>query len=142
MRGTLKVNHLKAQIVMNRVFASAATNTISEEYAHLQQVRKDYPTYQVLMKTIKRNSDKKTYHGLTYKYMMNYIKKYPKPELGCTVEQFSHKLAIAECQGTKFRYPVVKKWFLECYPEIAEFGLEDENTPEAEQIPEELKIAC
>ena len=71
---------------------------------------------------------------------MKYIKKYPKPELGCTVEQFSHKLAIAECQGTKFRYPVVKKWFLESYPEIAEFGLE---ILEAEQVPEvELEIAC
>ena len=30
---------------------------------------------------------------------------------------------IAQCQGKAFRYPVIKSWFLDKYPEIARFGM-------------------
>ena len=68
MKNTLKINHTNSTIVMDRTFAKLAENTMSAEYAHLQQVRKDYPAYTVVRRTIKRNANKESYKGLTYEY--------------------------------------------------------------------------
>ena len=65
MKNTLKIDHAKQIIVMDATFAKKSANTMSAEYAHLQQVRRDYPKYDVITRTIKRNSNKKTYAGLT-----------------------------------------------------------------------------
>ena len=73
MKNTLTIRHETREIVMDRTFAKFAKNTHSEEYSHLQQVRKDYPNYTVITRTIKRNSNKKTYNGLTYEWMEDYI---------------------------------------------------------------------
>ena len=61
MKNTLKLNHAKREIVMDRTFAKFAENTMSAEYAHLQQVRKDYPTYAVIQRQIKKNNNKESY---------------------------------------------------------------------------------
>ena len=73
MRNTLKINHTNRTIIMDRTFAKHAENTSSEEYAHLQQVRQDYPTYEVIRRQIKTNPQKESYKGLTYAYMEDYI---------------------------------------------------------------------
>ena len=57
MTNTLKLNHENRTIVMDRTFAKYAEDTRSKEYAHLQQVRWDYPTYQVIQRHIKRKED-------------------------------------------------------------------------------------
>ena len=44
MKNTLRLNHDTRTIVMDRTFARYAADTMSLEYAHLQQVRQDYPT--------------------------------------------------------------------------------------------------
>ena len=69
MKKTLKVDTVKKQIIMDRTFAKFAKNTYSEEYAHLQQVRRDCPAFEVIVRTIKKNKAKKVYHGLTYDNM-------------------------------------------------------------------------
>lgn len=43
MKNTLKINLADKTIVMDRTFAKLAADTRSEEYAHLQQIRRDYP---------------------------------------------------------------------------------------------------
>lgn len=65
MKNILKIDHAKNIIVMDATFAKKSANTMSAEYAHLQQVRRDYPTYTVKTRHIKHNSNKKTYDGLT-----------------------------------------------------------------------------
>jgi len=73
MKNILKIDHKDGVIVMDATFAKKSENTMSAEYAHLQQVRRDYPEYEVIRRTIKRNSSKKTYNGLTYEWMEDYI---------------------------------------------------------------------
>ena len=73
MKNTLKLNHENRTIVMDRTFAKRSENTRSEEYAHLQQVRQDYPTYDVIRRQIRTNPKKESYKGLTYEYMEDYI---------------------------------------------------------------------
>ena len=72
MKNTLTINHANHTIVMDRTFAKYAVNTMSEEYAHLQQVRRDYPNYQVVQRHIHTNKNKNTYAGLTYDFMETY----------------------------------------------------------------------
>jgi len=127
MKNTLRVNHADRTIVMDRTFAKYAENTMSSEYAHLQQVRRDYPNYTVLQRQIKRNSTKKTYNGLTYEYMEDYIMTHGSAEtIQKNLHDFHEMRLISECHGRAFRYPVIKSWFLEKYPEITKFGMVDE----------------
>ncbi len=131
MKNTLKINHADKTLVMDKTFAKLAADTRSEEYAHLQQIRRDYPTYIVVERHIRRNVEKKTYAGLTYDFMEKYIENHGNKE---KIKKNQHDLEemrlIASCHAKAFRYPVIKKWFLEQYPEIAKFGLNDEEGTE------------
>ena len=73
MTNKLTINHINHMIIMDRTFAKKAIDTRSDEYAHLQQVRRDYPNYQVVQRHIRINESKNTYKGLTYGYMEDYI---------------------------------------------------------------------
>ena len=127
MKNTLKIDHDARTIVMDRTFAKYAENTMSDEYAHLQRVRKDYPNYSVIQRQIKRNSSKKTYNGLTYEYMEDYIMTHGSAEtIKKNLHDFHEMRLISECHGKAFRYPVIKSWFLDKYPEITKFGMVDE----------------
>ena len=124
MKNTLTINHANRTIVMDRTFAKLAQDTRSDEYAHLQAVRKDYPNYTVVQRHIRTNKNKNTYKGLTYEYMESYIMTHGTEETRLTNFKVLQEMRIiSECQGDAFRYPVIKSWFLETYPEIARFGM-------------------
>lgn len=128
MKNTLRLDHSKRTIVMDRTFAKYAANTMSTEYAHLQAVRQDYPEYQVVLRKIKRNKTKECYRGLTYEYMEEYIKTHgSKEESATNLTEFKEKKLISLCHSTSRRYPVIKSWFLAKYPEVMKFGLSDDE---------------
>ena len=130
MKNTLKINHAERTITMDRTFAKNAENTRSEEYAHLQSVRRDYPTYTVVRRQVKKNPNKECYKGLTYEYMEDYIMTHGTSEqIKANLKEFYEKRLIAECHGKAYRYPVIKRWFLEKFPEIVEHGAEGLTKP-------------
>lgn len=134
MKNTLKLSHAKREIVMDATFARNAENTMSPEYAHLQQVRKDYPAYTVVRRTIKRNANKESYKGLTYEFMETYILTHGKQETRiANLREFNEMRLIAECHSKAFRYPVIKSWFLDKYPEVKNFGMKVEAVAEAQE---------
>ena len=145
MKDTLTINHANHTIVMDRTFAKNALDTRSDDYAHLQAVRRDYPNYQVVQRHIRTNKSKNTYRGLTYEYMESYIMTHGTEETRMTnFKALQEKRIISECQGKAFRYPIIKSWFLEQYPEIAHFGIsetqvaiDDAKTAIANPIPSE-----
>ncbi len=121
MKNTLKVDFSNNLIIMDRTFAKLCEDTNSGEYAKLQSVRKDYPDFKVLTRTIKRNPDKNTYKGLTYAYMEKYILNSGNDdEVKEALSEYRKLREIGECHKGK-SYPVIKKWFLERYPEIENF---------------------
>lgn len=123
MKNILKVDFSKNAIIMDRTFAKKCTDTRSEEYTQLQRVRQDYPTFAVLTRTIKRNENKETYKGLTYRYMEDYIRSHePKELVETTLAEFQELQLISQCHAQAFRYPTIKKWFLERYPQVRNFG--------------------
>lgn len=133
MKNTLRLDHAKKLVIMDKTFAKFAANTRSEEYAHLQQVRRDYPHYEVIQRTIKRNPNKECYHGLTYDFMEDYILTHGDAEMvRKNYDEFNEMLLISRCHSKQFRYPVIKHWFLEHYPEIVRFGMC--GKPEVEEV--------
>ena len=123
MKNTLKIDFDNKTIVMDRTFAARVTDTRSDEYLHLQAVRKDYPDYRVITRQIKRNPDKKTYRGLTYEYMENYILSHgDDATVQKALAEYRELRLIAKCHGKGKGYPVIKQWFLEKYDEIEDFG--------------------
>ena len=134
MKNTLKLSHAKREIVMDATFARNAENTMSPEYAHLQQVRKDYPAYTVVRRTIKRNANKESYKGLTYEFMETYIMSHGTSETRiANLREFNEMRLIAECHSKAFRYPVIKAWFLDMYPEVKNFGKKVESVAEEQE---------
>ena len=73
MKNVLKVDSVNKRLVMDRSFAKEAEIVGSEAYILLQNARRDYPTYTVVRRQIKRNAAKECYRGLTYEYMESYI---------------------------------------------------------------------
>ena len=124
MKNTLKVNFATMEIIMDRTFAQFCANTKTEEYAHLQDVRRDYPDFKVITRTIKKNPQKETYKGLTYEYMEDYILRHETEETALDViKDFNELRNISKSHKQGLRYPTIKKWFLNKYPEVAEFGV-------------------
>ncbi len=128
MKNVLKLNHGNCTIVMDRTFAKRSENTRSEEYAHLQQVRQDYPTYTVVRRRIKTNPKKENYKGLNYEYMEDYILTHGSvEEVRKNLAKYEEMLLISECHSRARRYPAIKSWFLEMYPEVVSFGTVEEK---------------
>ena len=126
---TIRIDHATKRIIMGSQFYKNSLDPRNEEYTILQDVRRDYPNYTPVQRKIKKNPEKKTYSGLTYAYMEDYILTHESPE---TVEavfaEFNEMILISQCHSQAFRYPTIKKWFLNKYPEILKFGLPQKST--------------
>ena len=129
MKNWLKIDHINGRLIMDRTFAKNAENTRSEEYRHLQSVRQDYPTYNVIRKQIKKPAHKESYKGLTYDYMRTYINNHEPEDTRQTMsDELEHMIEISKCHS--IRYATIKKWFLAKYPEVVGFGVETESKSE------------
>ncbi len=144
MTGAIRINHLNKEILISKSFAKAAMNANSYEYGELREIMKQHTDYRVTQREIKRNSNKETYAGLTYDYMRKYILSHSKPKDSGLIKELDEKILISKCHAKGLRYPTIKKWFLEKFPEVAEFGvIKDEVACNA--VPEEdnnLKLSA
>ena len=128
MKNYMKLDHENRKIVMDRTFANKAEFVGSEEYNLLQQCRRDYPTYNVIRKTINKKTDQEHYRGLTYDYMKEYIGKYDTENKEANLALLEEMIDISKCHSTCKRYPVIKQWFLDTYDHVKKFASpEDEN---------------
>ena len=128
MKNRLWIDFANSTIMMDRTFAEMCRDTRSTEYAHLQRVRQDYPEFVVQRKQIKKNTSKETYAGLTYGYMERCILSHEEGDTcKAVLDEFNELRLISECHKRSRRYPTIKHWFLDKYPQIAEFGLQNET---------------
>lgn len=109
-------------IVMDKTFARNAENTSSVEYKKLQEVRREYPDSKVVVRRIKKNPNQEHYDGLTYKFMEDYIRHFESKEtVEAVIQEFMEMRLISECHSEAFRYPTIKQWFLNKYPDVGNF---------------------
>lgn len=124
MTNYLKVLHNENVLLMDKAFAKNSSIVGSREYNMLQDARKAYPEYEVRTRKIKRNSAKESYKGLSYEFMEDYILTHEPAETVDDIwHEFSEMLLVSKCHSTAFRYPVIKRWFLDKYPEIKRYGM-------------------
>lgn len=125
-KSIIKVFHDKNVIEMNTTFSKMMSNPLSDEYALLQKLKTENPGFVVRKRQIKANPHKDTYKGLTYEYMKKYITNHTEQEkVEEAIAELENKIEISKCHGRHLRYPTIKKWFLEKYPEVAQFGVEE-----------------
>ena len=130
MTSAIRINHFDKEILISKTFEKAAHNPNSREYKELMEVMNTHPTYKLAQRAIKKNTKKETYAGLTYKFMRDYIILHSTPEEEiAAVTEFDEKILISKCHSKAQRYPSIKKWFLEKYPEVdgAEINTENEE---------------
>ena len=132
MKTDLRIDFINETIVMTCQFAKKCSDPRSKEYKQLQKIHRDYPDFEIVQRTIKRNPNKESYKGLTYEYMERYIISHCAEKLA----EYKEMRLISECHSV--RYPKVKEWFLEEFPEVVKYGVRIENTlsiSEVEALP-------
>ncbi len=136
----IKVNYAERKIVLSSAFAKKCFIPGSVEYAQLQAVRADYPDFALVTRKFKTNTAQEHYRGLTYDFMREYISAHEK-DAKSVLAELDDQIGITKCHSLHKRYSIIKAWFLERYPAIAEFGMatpkqnQEENVsqlPEAE----------
>lgn len=118
------INTKKMAIEVSKKFATAAYKYGTQEYKELQEVRRDYPNFTVVVVTRKTSTKKESYKGLTYSYMETYIKSHDDDKESIMTEYEMLRgisAAAKEALAEPCSYYEVKNWFLRKYPAIADF---------------------
>ena len=131
------VNFGKQAVVVTKEFAKKASVPGTNEYKVLTSLLKDYAGFTVEVKTIRKKEDKKSYSGLSFPVMRDYIRKINAPAENADEEakKVASKKMKAELDALEKiitlsdkHYGVVKKWFLDKYEYTSEL---DEMLEEA-----------
>lgn len=141
----IKIDIATQTIIVSKKFVKAASKVGSPEYDAFQKVKADNENYNVIVREIKKNTEKKTYAGLDYDYMRSYIMTHEEREnIIPTLNEFEELVTISRCHSAGYRYPIIKNWFLERYSEIKEYGMppvSSMDVPSIEQIVEDEDAA-
>ena len=130
MSVNIKLDVQNKNIVVGSGFYKKALDTSTGEYKELEKVMLAFPKYDVVVRTIKKNTEMERYKGLKYGYMLNYILSHePDGAASPVMSEYLHLQQIAQCHSKGKRYQTIKKWFLNQYPEIAQFGVSTEDIP-------------
>lgn len=113
-------------IEVSKSFNNRASQYGTPEYNNLQNVRRDYPGFEVVVVAARKatKSNKPSYKGLTYDYMEKYISKHDD-EKNSTMNEYMNLRAMTdeaeEACAEALSYQEIKVWFLDKFPEIASF---------------------
>ena len=112
------INERNHTLEITKKFATAASRFGADEYRELKEARTDFPTFKVVVKTTKSKSN---FNGLTYAFMEKYIKSHDD-EKQTILTAYNTKREIGKSVASAKAYNEIKNWFLEKYPEVAEFA--------------------
>ena len=126
----IRVNYAERKIVLSSAFAKKAFTHGTDEYRQLQAVRNDYPDFALKTRKFKTNTAQEHYRGLTYGFMRDYISSH-EDDAEPVLAELDDQIGISKCHSLGKRYPTIKAWFLERYPQIAEFGMPKDDAESA-----------
>ena len=123
---SIQIDYENSKIIISSAFKKRAFTPGTTEYAQLQDVRRDFAGFTLETRQFKKNTKQERYRGLTYDYMRDYIKQFDK-DPSSMLPIFENMLTVSKGHSDNKRYPIVKQWFLDRYPEFAEFGMNEEQ---------------
>lgn len=114
-------------ISISSAFKKKAFTPGTTEYKTLNAVRADYPDFSIVVREFNTNTKQDRYRGLTYDYMRWHIVTNDAENAEVNLKALNSMIGNSKCHSLGKRYPTIKKWFLETYPAIAEFGMDEEQ---------------
>ncbi len=118
----IRIDYSARKIILSSSFEKRAFIVGTAEYDQLQSVRHDFPDFALATRKFKTNTAQDRYKGLTYDYMHWYISAHDK-DADKVLKELDEMISVSKCHSLNKRYPIIKSWFLDRYPEIAEFGM-------------------
>lgn len=126
----MKINFKNYTIEMTKSEAKAASKYGSDSYKELMNIKKDFPTFEVVViakPKAKKNSA--ALKGLNYEFMKKYIAENEKDDT--VIKEFKIlRGEIEDVDGIKATaksYAYIKSWFLSKYPFFVDYKRELEN---------------
>ena len=121
---TYSINHINKTITLTKAYAKRANTPGTKEFRELVSLHKNFPDYDIVMRTATITAEKETHGGLTINWMTDYIKNYIQDDI-----------AIAEFEEVKKFYKSMngyygkmKAWFLNKYPDYQDIDFADVAT--------------
>ena len=105
-----------SSIVASATTLKKARKPESSEYRVLTELLCVHPNFCVIEKDIQKKPGKKTYKGLTFQTMLDYIRTQTNSE--DKIKAYNAVRRIAKVKGCE--YPLTKKWFFKTYPDYKE----------------------
>ncbi len=124
-----KINAAEGTITYTKRFMKAAGVYGSKEYHTLQNLIKDFPTFELVEREIKKKKDKVTFKGLNLAEMERFITEKRSEE-----ELAYFKNVVETLKEDKGKYAKVKQYFLKMYKDIYTTKLEDLSQTEIEEV--------
>ncbi len=121
------IDYANRKIVLSSAFEKRAFIPGTNEYQQLQAVRRDFDGFELATRKFQKNTKQDHHRGLTYDFMRKYIQKYEGENAPVVSEAFEKMVDISYGHSTAKRYPAIKSWFLDRYPDYAEFGMTEEE---------------
>ena len=119
-KANITIDHVTRTLSVSKAYNKKASVFGSLEYHELRRAIDENPGYNIVIKTVKKNS----YHGLSFSRMEEYIKTQPDSET--RLIEFETVKEIAKAKGSQ--YPLTKKWFLLTYSEYKESNVSEDET--------------
>lgn len=126
----MTIDPATSTITLSSAFKKKAFTPGTSDYAEFMAVRREFPDYRLAVREFKTNTKQDRYKGLTYTFMREYIAKVEGENAQPVLDGLEDMIAVSKCHSTCKRYPVVKKWFLNRYPNVETFGMTDEELAE------------
>ena len=120
----MKINMFEHTIVLTKKELTAASLYGSDDYKKLQDARRDYPGYEVVIVTRTVKTQRETHKGLTYAYMERYIKAHDDEKETIWREYMMYRgtpINPTDELPVAYTYNQMKEWFLGKYEEVAKF---------------------
>lgn len=125
MKNLIKIDLVHGTLTISKSFEKRAQVYGSPEFKELSDKIAKYPDFEIKVKEITSNSNKKTYKGLTYNNMVAFIKE--QPNASELIEEFEHQKRLSVIAKNKYRYLV--NWFKSaCFNSEEEFEKFRETT--------------
>jgi len=110
-----EINFIEETIIVTKRFYKAASVISNPEYKELMEVRRDNPTFKVVLREIKKKIGKRSYRNLTYDNMRAFITAREQDEATRAerLAQLDKVISLSKIQAGPYAY--VKVWFLNIY---------------------------
>lgn len=116
----ITINSKNNTIELTKAFEKKASQYGTMEYNNLQAVRRDYPTYSVVVLRSSSKKGAKTLNDylkkITFKQMEAFIKSHD--ENGEVMNEFNRRMGRTDDGVIAYTYPEIKKWFIEQYEDV------------------------